>query len=50
MNHDANVTLAELPVLIRMARRGRTFEDVAEEANLDATTIRKAEADVSVED
>lgn len=42
MQHDARVTLTELPVLVRMARRGRRFEDAAAEAGLDASTLRKA--------
>ena len=36
-------TLEELPLLIRIARRGRTFEDAASEAGVNATTLRRAE-------
>jgi transcriptional regulator with XRE-family HTH domain len=36
-------TLEELPLLIRIARRGRTFEEAAAEADLNATTLRRAE-------
>lgn len=47
-NDHPRVTLRELPTLIRMARRGRTFEEAGAEAELDATTLRKAEAGVDV--
>lgn len=43
MNHHEPTNIRELPRILRIARRGRSFDEVAEEAKIGASTLRRAE-------